>query len=146
VIWYGNIPEETFFIGDRLGSQFLQDVWFMDGFWERLTEPYVKLTLFVWLLLWVLPFWVLLGQRPKKTPAILGAITLGSLFGFWLERYILVTPSLVSPAKVLAGAPITPFGWVEVGVGLGFLGLFFLCFMLFARVFPAALPSKAAPS
>jgi hypothetical protein len=146
VIWYGNIPEETFFIGDRLGSQFLQDVWFMEGFWQRLAEPYVKLTLVVWLLLWVLPFWVLLGQRPKKTPAILGAITTGALFGFWLERYILVTPSLVSPAAVLAGAPITPFGWVEVGVGLGFLGLFFLCFMLFARVFPAALPSKAASS
>jgi hypothetical protein len=147
IIWYGNIPEETGFVQARLGTQFMQDFATRDvaryvaGFWSRIDEPYVKLTLFVWLLLWVAPFWVLLGQRPKKTPAILGAITTGSVFGFWLERYLLVTPSLVPPAKVLEGAAMTPLGWVEVSVGLGFLGLFFLCFLAYARVFPGALPS-----
>jgi hypothetical protein len=141
VIWYGNIPEETGFVSARLGSQFLQDTWFMTGFWERVSEPYARLTLSTWILLWVLPFWVLLGQKPKKTPAILGAIAAGSVFGFWLERYILVTPSLISPEAVLAGAPVTPFGWVEISVGLGFVGIFFLCFLTFARVFPGALPA-----
>ncbi len=143
VIWYGNVPEETFFVEARLGSQFLQDIWYLDGFWTRLDEPYVKITLSTWFLLWVIPFWVLLGQKPKQTPAILGTVTAAMLFGFWLERYILVTPSLVTPADVLAGAPVTPFGWVEVGVGAGFLGLFFLCYLVFARVFPGAVPSKA---
>jgi hypothetical protein len=95
-----------------------------------------------WFLVWVIPFWVLLGARPKKTPAILGTVAAGSLLGFWIERYILVTPSLVSPADVLAGASVTPFSAIELGIGLGFPGLFFLCFFAFARVFPGALPAK----
>ena len=140
VIWYANIPEETGFIVARLGTQFLQDTWYMGGFMQRIAEPYVNWTLLVWLLVWVLPFWVLLGQRPKKTPAILGTIAVGSVLGFWLERYILVTPSLVPPSEVLAGAAITPLGWIELGIGAGFVGLFFLSFLGFGRVFPGAIP------
>ncbi len=143
VIWYANIPEETGFVADRLGTQFLQDVWYMEGFWTRLAEPYVYVTLTAWMLIWVVPFWVLLGAKPKKTPAILGTVALGSLVGFWIERYILVTPSLVAPSTVLSGeAAITTFGWIELGVAAGFVGIFFLCFLAFGKVFPGALPSK----
>ncbi|HKC51556.1 MAG TPA: hypothetical protein VKF60_12240 [Myxococcota bacterium] len=142
VIWYANIPEETGFVINRLGTQFVQDTWYFSGFWERLRQPYVYVSLTVWFLIWVFPFWVLLGQKPKKTPAILGPIALGSLVGFYLERYILVTPSLVPPKAVLAGAAITPFSPVELGIAAGFVGLFFLCFLSFAKVFPGALPAK----
>jgi hypothetical protein len=143
VIWYANIPEETAFVINRLGTQFVQDTWYFDGFWTRLAEPYVKVSLAVWLLVWIVPFWVLLGQKPKKTPAILGPVAFASVLGFYLERYILVTPSLVPPKAVLAGAAITPFSWVELGIATGFIGLFFLCFLSFAKVFPGALPSKS---
>jgi Ni/Fe-hydrogenase subunit HybB-like protein len=143
VIWYGNIPEETGFMVARLGSQFVQDTWYMQGFWERISEPYAKITLLAWILLWVIPFWVLLGARPKKTPAILGTVACGSLLGFWIERYILVTPSLVSPEAVLEGAPITLLGGIEIGIALGFIGLFCLCFLTFGKVFPGVLPGKS---
>ena len=143
VIWYANIPEETGFVINRLGTQFVQDTWYFTGFWERLREPYVHVSLSVWFLIWVFPFWVLLGQKPKMTPAILGPIAAGSLLGFYLERYILVTPSLVPPSAVLAGAAITPFSPLEIGVAIGFIGLFFLSFLSFAKVFPGALPAKA---
>ncbi len=146
VIWYGNIPEETGFIAARLGSQFMQgmpDAPYLTGLWERISEPYARLTLSAWFLCWVIPFWVLLGARPKKTPVILGTVALGSLVGFWLERYILVTPSLVSPEAVLSGAPVTPFGWIELGIAGGFVGGFFLAFLGFARVFPGALPPRS---
>jgi Ni/Fe-hydrogenase subunit HybB-like protein len=143
VIWYANIPEETGFIVNRLGTQFIQDTWYFSGFWERLAQPYVYVSLSVWFLIWVFPFWVLLGQKPKKTPAILGPIAFGSLLGFWLERYILVTPSLVPPKAILAGAAITPFSVIELGIAAGFVGLFFLCFLSFAKVFPGALPAKS---
>jgi hypothetical protein len=142
VIWYGNIPEETGFVVSRLGSQFVQDTWYMKGFWTRLREPYALITLFAWVLVWVVPFWVLLGQKPKRTPAILGTVALGSVFGFWIERYVLVTPSLVAPSDVLAGAAVTPLGIVEVGVAAGFVGIFMLCMLAFARVFPGALPAR----
>jgi hypothetical protein len=143
VIWYANIPEETGFVVARLGTQFIQDVWYFQGFWERLDQPYVKITLGVWFLCWVFPFWVLLGQRPKKTVPILGTIALGSVLGFWLERYILVTPSLVKPADVLAGQAITPLGFVELGIAAGFIGAFFLCFLFVSRVFPGVVPTRA---
>ena len=143
VIWYGNMPEETSFVAARLGSQFLQDTWYLEGFWGRISEPYVKVTLSAWILCWVVPFWVLLGRRPKQTPLILGAVAFGSVFGFWIERYILITPSLVSPDAVLAGARLTPFGGTELGIAAGFVGLFALCFLCFAKVFPGALPPRA---
>ena len=34
VIWYGNLPEETSFIRDRLGTQFLQDTLVLRGLLE----------------------------------------------------------------------------------------------------------------
>lgn len=148
VIWYANMPEETQFFEARLGSQFMVDkaginlmelarTWDLKHFWERITEPYAKMTLFVWLCCWIVPFWVLLGQRPKKTPAILGSVSLVVLFGFWLERNVLVWPSLV---------PKDSFSWlgpVQIGIAAGFLGAFVLVFLLYTRVFPSlAVPSK----
>jgi hypothetical protein len=135
VIWYGNLPEETQFFQARLGSQFLQDSWFWS--WERLDEPYVKLSLAAWVGCWITPFWVLLGQRPKKTPLILGGVAAAVLLGFWLERNALVWPALV---------PEDGMSWlgpVQIGISLGFLGAFALVFVIFSRVFPTLpLPSS----
>jgi hypothetical protein len=83
-----------------------------------------------WIGVWVTPFWVLLGQRPKRTPVILGSVATISLLGFWLERNALVWPSLV---------PENGHAWVgpiQIAIALGFLGAFVLNFLLFARVFP----------
>jgi hypothetical protein len=129
VIWYGNLPEETQFFQARLGPQFLQDSWKLID-WKLLELPYVKLSLVAWVGCWVTPFWMLLGERPKRTPLILGGVALASLLGFWLERNALVWPSLV-PAD--GGAWVGP---IQIGIALGFLGAFVLNFLLFSRVFP----------
>jgi hypothetical protein len=142
VIWYGNIPEETSYIQARLGTQFLQDTWYMTDFWTRIAEPYVKITLSAWLCLWFIPFWVLLGAKPKKTPAILGTIATIVLIGFWIERFILVTPSIVPPEEVLRGTPITLVGLIEIGTSIGFIGLYGLGFLAFARGFPGAVAQR----
>ena len=135
-IWYGNLPEETFFLEARLGSQFFQSTWDVD--WSRLNEPWVKLTLASWIGCWVVPFWVLLGQRPKRTPAILGTVAAVVLAGFWLERNVLVWPSL---------APKDPTAWigpVQAGIAVGFAGLFALVYLVFTRVFPTlAVPRRS---
>ncbi len=142
VIWYGNLPEETTFMEARLGSQFMQDKsgigamalsqtfgsW--ELFWERLDEPYAKLALAAWVGCWLTPFWVLLGQRPKKTPAILGSVAGIVLLGFWLERNVLIWPSLV-PDSTAAFA-----GFVQFGIAAGFLGAFVLVYLIYSRVFP----------
>jgi len=136
VIWYGNLPEETFFLQARMGSQFLQDTRFFVG--ERLNEPYVKLTLSVWACCWIIPFVALLGQRPKKTPRILGGVAAIVCLGFWLERNVLVWPSLV-PEDGSAW-----LGMVQVGIAAGFVGSFGLVYLYYSRVFPSlALPERS---
>jgi hypothetical protein len=135
VTWYGNLPEETQFIRMRLGTQFLQDTWFLA--WNRFDQPYVKLSLWAWVGCWWVPFWILLGQRPKRTPAILGSVAAAVLVGFWLERNALVWPSLV-PADGAAWV-----GAVQIGVAAGFLGAFALVVMVFSRIFPTLpLPAR----
>jgi hypothetical protein len=134
-IWYGNLPEETFFLEARLGTQFFQDTWDID--WARLSEPWVKLTLTAWIGCWVVPFWVLLGQRPKRTPAILGTVAVVSMLGFWIERNVLVWPSLVPKDQSAWAGP------VQFGIALGFLGAFALVYLTFTRVFPSlAVPRR----
>jgi len=143
VIWYGNLPEETTFLQARLGDQFLVESgnqgWFWNFSLQRLSaSPYGWLSMIVWACCWIIPFWVLLGQRPKKTPIILGTVALIEVFGFWLERNLLVWPSLV-PAD---GASWV--GLVQFGVAAGFLGGFLFVFLQYTRVFPSiALPERA---
>ncbi|MDJ0785781.1 MAG: hypothetical protein QNK05_03170 [Myxococcota bacterium] len=138
VIWYGNLPEETQYFRDRLGTEFLQATWFWQGWSDRvLGEPWTVVTLFTWACVWVIPFWFLLGQRPKKSPNFLATIALISAFGFWMERNVLVWPSLV-PEDTWAF-----LGWIQGGIAIGFLGAFFGVFLLYTRVFPGlAVPAK----
>ncbi|HVX88826.1 MAG TPA: hypothetical protein VG940_07870 [Gemmatimonadales bacterium] len=117
VIWYGNMPEETGFVFARL--------W---GHWMPVGRA-------VLLGMFVIPFIGLLGVAPKKFPLTLGIFTAVSLVSLWLERYLLVVPS------VTTGAP--QFGLPELGPTLGFLGLFLVCYALFARSFPMLSPRLA---
>ena len=135
VIWYGNLPEETQFIQARLGSLFMQDTWYFAM--SRLEEPYVNLSLAAWTSIWIVPFWVLLGQRPKRTPYILGPVAGIVVLGFWLERNVLIWPSLI---------PENGFAWlggIQLGIAAGFFGAFALVYLIFSRVFPTLpLPAR----
>ncbi|MCP5060118.1 MAG: hypothetical protein GY937_25735 [bacterium] len=137
VIWYGNLPEETQFFEARLGTEFLQGTWYWQGWVERVTEqPWVVVTLFAWVCIWVIPFWSLLGAKPKRTPNFLGSIAGISLLGFWVERNVLVWPSIVPDDSYAF------LGTIQVGIALGFLGLFAMTVMAYQRIFPTLLVPK----
>jgi len=150
VIWYGNLPEETQFFYDRLGAQFLIDkgfselqwdlAWSTWNFeWERLNQAYGWTSMATWACCWIVPFWVLLGARPKRTPAIVGSVAAIVLVGFWLERNLLVWPSVVKEQ----GAGFSWLGPIQLGIAAGFLGAFLLVFLLYSRVFPGlAMPAE----
>ncbi|HEY8122424.1 MAG TPA: hypothetical protein VII78_13970 [Myxococcota bacterium] len=131
VIWYGNLPEETQFFQTRLGTEFLMDTWYWSGWWERIDEPWVKVSLSAWICIWVIPFWFLLGQVPKKTWWFVGSVSCVSLFGFWLERNVLIWPSLVP------GDSFAFLGVPQIATALGFLGAFALVNMLYRSRFMA---------
>jgi hypothetical protein len=63
----------------------------------------------------------------------LGLFTAISLFALWLERYLMVLPSVTrQPGPV--------FGLPEFGPTALFVGLFLLAYGLFARTFPMVSP------
>ena len=148
VIYYGNLPEETFFIRDRLGDQFMIDKGYSaeafakswqnwDFEWARLQTGYGWVSMAVWACNWLIPFWVLLGRQPKKTPWIAGPVALTLLFGLWLERNLLIWPSVVK------GDMLSWLGPIQIGIALGFLGLFLAVVIFYSRIFPTiAVSSK----
>lgn len=120
VVWYGNLPEETHFVVLRL--------------WE---EPWSLLS---WTALFAaifIPFVTFLSRTAKETAWIILAVGTLIAAGLWLERYVLVVPSLWHGKGV-------PFGWLEIGVTVGFLGAAGLSYVLFLQHFPM-LPAVKAP-
>lgn len=103
VIWYGNIPEETKYVILRVKSM-----------------PWQALAWTVLAMSFGLPFLALLSRKLKMVPSLMGLVALLALLGMWLERMLLVAPSVWSEASL-------PLGWVELGVSLGFLGVVGLC-------------------
>jgi hypothetical protein len=114
VIWYGLLPIEQDWLVHRLGY------------------PYLKIMVLVFLGLFGIPFFGLLGVKPKRTPQIYIIFAFIILTGLWLERYLLVYASY---AEFRQSTGI-PFGWQEIGIGLGFLGIVLSCVLWFASRFP----------
>jgi len=118
VIWYGNLPEETYFI------------------FYRLIGPWRPVGVWVFLLVFVIPFVGLLGVKPKRYPPTFLAFALIGLVGIWLERYLEVVPSINGGAGPAIGVP-------EIGATLFFGGLFLLSMGLFAARYPMISPRLA---
>lgn len=112
VIYYGQLPLEQVYLV------------------HRFTAPFKWLALTVLIMMFVAPFFLLLGVAPKKTPRIYGVATVVILIGLWLERYILVYPSHYH------GAADMPLGWQELSAGLFFGGLFVSSILWFAKSYP----------
>lgn len=118
VIWYGLLPwEQEFFV-------------------NRFSGGYAPIAQAVVLLVFVIPFFGLLTRPPKMVPAILAFFAVLILTGHWLERFMLIAPSLRE-------ADHFPIGLIEIGIALGFLGLFVAAYGWFVRTFPV-LPSPVS--
>lgn len=110
-IWYGNMPRETIFFEQRTAGGFEALLWIQMA------------------LVFMIPFVLLLGRRPKMNPRWLAFVGLIILAGFWLERYMLVVPSTWHGEGI-------PFGWPELAITVGFAGLFGLCYSVYASLTP----------
>ena len=77
----------------------------------------------------VVPFAFLMGRRPKMNPAFLRTVTFVILGGLWLEKHLMVAPSIRDQGTPTIGA-------TEFLIASMFLGLFLYAVRWFLSTFP----------
>jgi Ni/Fe-hydrogenase subunit HybB-like protein len=112
LMWYGNLPDETRFLITRL-----------------YTAPWKFLSWTVASMIFIVPFVVLLFRRSKTSMGVMLILSPLVLIGMWLERFLLIAPSL-RPAGML------PLGIEEALVSIGFLGLMGISILCYLRLGP----------
>ena len=114
--WYGNIPDH------------------MTIFYLKLTGKYAPLFWTMVVTCFVVPFG-LLASPWRKTVWGTVAASVGVCAGMWLERFLIVVPTLVRPRLPYATGSYWP-SWVEISLFAGCLAAFTLLYALFTRLFP----------
>lgn len=111
VIWYGKLP------------------WEQSWIIHRSEEPWGMLSAIVILMCFVVPFAGLIGRKAKMTPWFLRLIALIALGGLWLEKHLMVAPSIRDHETGILGL-------TEFSLFFLFLGIFLLSVQGFFRSFP----------
>jgi hypothetical protein len=83
-------------------------------------------------MVFVIPFFFTMNMAAKRNPVTLRFFSMLVLAGLWLERFVIVTPT-VSP-------PSVPFGLLEVATAVGFFGVFALSYLWYLERFPLLPP------
>lgn len=97
LIWYANIPEETVY------------------FQPRMKGVYRGIFLFNLVINFLAPLLILMKRGAKRNYGTITMMAVLILFGHWLDFYQMVFPG-ITPDHV-------PFMLVDMGIGLGFVGL-----------------------
>jgi succinate dehydrogenase hydrophobic anchor subunit len=111
-IWYGNMTEEIGFLIVRL----------------RL-EPWNDIAKIVGTMCFLIPFTTLLSRGIKKKPTQLAIVFMIPAVGVWLERFLVALPSIWNESTL-------PYGAIEFGITLGFIGGFLLVVTKFITSVP----------
>ncbi|MFQ5742793.1 MAG: NrfD/PsrC family molybdoenzyme membrane anchor subunit [Acidobacteriota bacterium] len=106
----------------------------MSIFWSKLTGEFAALTWTMVVLCFVVPL-LLLG--PRRTRTVTGTViaSVAVVIGMWIERYIIVVPSLARPRLPLAKGAYLPT-LVELTLTVAFFAGFILLYLLFTKLFP----------
>lgn len=115
-IWYGNEPKEMSVFGQRTRGDYA--FWF----WTMVVVNFV------------IPV-VLLGVKKLRSIRTAVIASVGVLIGMWLERYLIVIPTLVTPRLASATSFYSP-SWVELMITVATFAAMILLYMIFARLFP----------
>jgi len=109
-IWYANMPEETAFVIERTQ-----------------TEPFRTLSWVVLSCCFFFPFVSLIPRSTKIITPMIVFIAMVSISGLWLEKFVLIIPSLSHEIH---------FGLIQILVTAGFASTFILTFLYFIKSFP----------
>ncbi|HTS63549.1 MAG TPA: NrfD/PsrC family molybdoenzyme membrane anchor subunit [Candidatus Acidoferrales bacterium] len=115
-VWYGNEPKEMAVFGARTRAQYAPYFWIMV------------------VLNFVIPF-VLLGIRRLRTIANTTIAAVCVVVGMWLERFVIVVPTLANPRLPAAASSYAPT-WVEIAITAATFAAMAMLYMIFAKLFP----------
>jgi len=115
-VWYGNDPKEMAVFGARTRAHY---------------APYFWATV---VLNFAVPF-VLLGIRRLRTIANATIASACVVVGMWLERFVIVVPTLANPRLPAASGFYAPT-WVEVAITAATFAAMAMLYMIFSKLFP----------
>jgi Ni/Fe-hydrogenase subunit HybB-like protein len=106
----------------------------MKVFWAKITGPFWPFFWGMVLCNFVVPLACLVRLKDHTIGKVLIA-SLAIVVGMWLERFIIVVPTLSFPRLPFQQGIYWPT-WVEWGETAGSFGLFALCYLVFTKFFP----------
>jgi molybdopterin-containing oxidoreductase family membrane subunit len=115
-VWYANEPSE------------------MAVFWSKVGGPYSPLFYAMVFCCFVIPVPILAFKKLRTIPLLSLASALICI-GMWLERFLIVVPTLAHPRLPFNWRPYSPT-WVELSITAGTFAYFVLLYALFTKFFP----------
>jgi hypothetical protein len=103
LIYYANIPEESYYFVERL-----------------LNSTYAPFFFAAFFINFIFPFLALMARDAKRQTSFLQVVAVGILIGHWLDFYNMMTP----PVLHNDGALDYTFFFIEIGITMVFLGFF----------------------
>ena len=104
------------------------------AFYNRVMGPYWWSYVFMMTCNVVTPqlFW---SKKIRRSLTWTFALSIVVNIGMWFERFVIIATSLARDYLPSSWSYYSP-SWVEIGMFLGSIGLFFTCFLIFTRVAP----------
>ena len=115
-VWYGQEPEEMHILLSKLTGPYWPVFWGMVASCFVIPVPILAI---------------------KRLRTVAGTVVASSFIvvGMWLERFIIVVPSLSQPRLMPTEVVYHPT-WAELFITLGFFSTFILFYVLFTKLFP----------
>jgi Ni/Fe-hydrogenase subunit HybB-like protein len=103
-------------------------------FWSKFTGSFAPYFWGMFIFCFVIPL-PILSFKKTRTPAGTLIASISVIIGMWLERFVIVVPTLTNPRLPNEAAIYHPT-WVEWSIFAGCISFFILLYMIFTKVFP----------
>jgi molybdopterin-containing oxidoreductase family membrane subunit len=103
-------------------------------FWSKISGKFAPLFWLHFVLCFVIPLPILATKRFRTIRGTVIA-SISIILGMWLERFVIIVPTLTRQRMPVEGAFYIPT-WVEWSILAGCISLFILLYTLFTKLFP----------
>jgi molybdopterin-containing oxidoreductase family membrane subunit len=106
----------------------------MSIFWSKFTGRFAPYFWGMFIFCFIIPLPILSFRKTRTVTGTLIA-SISVIIGMWLERYVIVVPTLTNP-RVPGETVLYDASWVEWSLFAGCVAFFILLYMIFTKLFP----------